>query len=71
MAGAVFYGVFPQYNAFQAEKNSQKNFGGRVCLLMFVELLGLLNKWGNLGLNQGPTGYESAALTTELLPLKD
>jgi hypothetical protein len=25
--------------------------------------------WGNLDLNQGPTGYESAALTTELLPL--
>ena len=25
-------------------------------------------RWGNLGLNQGPTGYESAALTTELLP---
>ena len=25
-------------------------------------------KWGNLDLNQGPTGYESAALTTELLP---
>ena len=24
--------------------------------------------WGNLDLNQGPTGYESAALTTELLP---
>ncbi len=24
--------------------------------------------WGSLGLNQGPTGYESAALTTELLP---
>lgn len=29
-----------------------------------------LEKWGNLDLNQGPTGYESAALTTELLPLK-
>ena len=27
-----------------------------------------LSKWGNLDLNQGPTGYESAALTTELLP---
>ena len=27
-----------------------------------------LEKWGNLDLNQGPTGYESAALTTELLP---
>ncbi len=26
--------------------------------------------WGNLDLNQGPTGYESAALTTELLPRK-
>ena len=26
------------------------------------------SKWGNLDLNQGPTGYESAALTTELLP---
>ena len=26
--------------------------------------------WGNLDLNQGPTGYESAALTTELLPQK-
>ena len=25
--------------------------------------------WGNLDLNQGPTGYESAALTAELLPL--
>gem|GEM_PF-5960534 len=25
-------------------------------------------KWGNLDLNQGPAGYESAALTTELLP---
>ncbi len=25
-------------------------------------------RWGSLGLNQGPTGYESAALTTELLP---
>ena len=25
--------------------------------------------WGNLDLNQGPAGYESAALTTELLPL--
>ena len=24
--------------------------------------------WGNLDLNQGPTGYESAALTAELLP---
>ncbi len=24
--------------------------------------------WGRLGLNQRPTGYESAALTTELLP---
>lgn len=24
--------------------------------------------WGSLGLNQGPTGYESAALTAELLP---
>lgn len=29
-----------------------------------------LRKWGNLDLNQGPTGYESAALTAELLPLK-
>lgn len=28
-----------------------------------------LEMWGNLDLNQGPTGYESAALTTELLPL--
>ena len=27
--------------------------------------------WGNLDLNQGPTGYESAALTTELLPRMD
>lgn len=27
-----------------------------------------LRIWGSLGLNQGPTGYESAALTTELLP---
>ncbi len=27
-----------------------------------------IRKWGNLDLNQGPTGYESAALTTELLP---
>ena len=27
-------------------------------------------KWGNLDLNQRPTGYESAALTAELLPLK-
>lgn len=26
--------------------------------------------WGSLGLNQGPTGYESAALTAELLPLR-
>lgn len=26
--------------------------------------------WGNLDLNQGPTGYESAALTAELLPRK-
>ena len=25
-------------------------------------------EWGNLDLNQGPTGYESAALTAELLP---
>ncbi len=25
--------------------------------------------WGNLDLNQRPTGYESAALTAELLPL--
>ena len=24
--------------------------------------------WGNLDLNQGPTGYESADLTAELLP---
>ena len=24
--------------------------------------------WGNLDLNQRPAGYESAALTTELLP---
>ena len=29
-----------------------------------------IKMWGNLGLNQGPTGYESAALTTELLPQK-
>ena len=29
-----------------------------------------LEMWGNLDLNQGPTGYESAALTTELLPLE-
>ena len=28
-------------------------------------------EWGNLDLNQGPTGYESAALTTELLPHKE
>ncbi len=27
-----------------------------------------IKKWGNLDLNQGPAGYESAALTTELLP---
>ena len=27
-----------------------------------------LRKWGNLDLNQRPTGYESAALTAELLP---
>ncbi len=27
-------------------------------------------RWGNLDLNQRPTGYESAALTAELLPLK-
>ncbi len=26
--------------------------------------------WGNLDLNQGPTGYESVALTAELLPPK-
>ncbi len=26
--------------------------------------------WGNLDLNQRPTGYESAALTAELLPQK-
>lgn len=25
-------------------------------------------KWGELDLNQRPTGYESAALTAELLP---
>ncbi len=25
-------------------------------------------KWGKLDLNQRPAGYESAALTTELLP---
>jgi hypothetical protein len=25
-------------------------------------------EWGNLDLNQGPAGYESAALTAELLP---
>ncbi len=25
--------------------------------------------WGKVGLNHRPTGYESAALTTELLPL--
>lgn len=30
-----------------------------------------LEIWGNLDLNQGPTGYESAALTTELLPRKN
>ena len=29
---------------------------------------GVAVQWGNLDLNQGPTGYESAALTTELLP---
>ena len=29
---------------------------------MCLELLGL-RMWGNLDLNQGPTGYESAALT--------
>ena len=28
-------------------------------------------EWGKLDLNQRPAGYESAALTTELLPLKE
>ena len=34
------------------------------------EWLSHVKEWGSLGLNQGPTGYESAALTAELLPHK-
>ena len=45
-------------------------FKQRTCQQDLLKQSGV-RKWGNLDLNQGPTGYESAALTTELLPHKN
>ena len=55
--------------------HGEKSHFGLVLMLLHNQLIfsviNLEKMWGNLDLNQGPTGYESAALTTELLPRDD
>ena len=48
-------------------RNRTKDTGIFSPLLYQLSYLGILLWWAILGSNQGPTGYEPVALTTELM----